>query len=105
MEIEHLKSYLSQVKGYLQSGEQTIMINPIDEVIECLEEGEKYKKMWGELNEKQGWRFYIQDSIHNIFLHDLMNKLNQKYFPEPKSNLVRLLKELDKAVKEIWEEI
>jgi hypothetical protein len=50
------------------------------EVIRLLEEGEKYKKMWGEL-ENEGENYphsYIATTKY------LMDNIKQRYFPKPK---------------------
>lgn len=101
MEITHLVSYLSQVKGYLQGGEQTLMTEPIDEVIKCLEEGGKYKKIFDDIekaispggvieydfNYENYLRDNAPDETYIRFLRDCIKKIKQKYFPPTKKTI------------------
>ena len=88
MIIEHLISYLYQVKGFLEGGERTLATYPIDEIIKSLKEGkelEKYKQMWGELgiklNRIDEVGFQEHYRISNVLI--AMESLNNKYFPDP----------------------
>ena len=91
MEIEHLISYLFQVKGYLEGGEKTLMTEPIDEIIRCLKEGKNCKAMWEEIKKKYGSIYYCHPIQNERFckgnettlcLSETMNELEQKYFPK-----------------------
>ena len=88
MIIEHLISYLSQVKGYLEGGEKKLVTYPIDEIIKLLKEGkenEKYKKMWYGTRDKfvyiEQMNFPIKRYTYENIM-SVMNEIKQKYFPE-----------------------
>jgi len=77
MIIEHLISYLYQVKGYLEGGERTLVTYPINEIIKSLEEGkenEKYKAMWKD--------FYVNEGDLVKVVNYIKNRYEQKYFPK-----------------------
>lgn len=65
------------------------------DIIELLQRGENYEAMWGRLREREGWRFYMQEAIHNIFLYDIMNKFEQRYFPKPVKKTITIEFEAD----------
>ena len=95
--MENLKNYLIQVKRKLESGEQVLMTEPINEVIKRLEEGEKYKKILDDIekaispggiieydfNYENYLRDNAPDETYIKFMHDCIKKIKQKYFPEP----------------------
>jgi len=68
----------------------------IEKVFECLEEGEKYKEMWEELYVIHGNT--IVDDIAS--LSNVMEILEQRYFPNSINKINQLLMELDVLIHE-----
>ncbi len=52
-------------------------VERIEEVIKCLQRGEKHEAMWGELDT------FIMEANHPYSMANEMKKLKQKYFPKP----------------------
>lgn len=115
MEIEHLISYLFQVKGYIEGGEKKLMTEPIDEVIRCLEEGKKYEAIVNDIekalspggaieydfNYENYLRNNAPDEIYIKFMRDCIKKIKQKYFPKPIKKTITI--DIDKMCKELQE--
>ena len=104
MIIEHLISYLYQVKGYIEGGEQTLMTDPINEIIGLLKEGkenDKYKKILTEIEEKlkpgKVIEYDTKISITNLEASELIKMIikdiKQRYFPE-KSKVEKILSDI-----------
>lgn len=85
MKIKNLINYLGQLKSNV---DDNFMIEPINEVIEILEkveENEKYKKMWYETRDKFVYIEQMNFPIHRYTYENIMsvmNEIKQKYFPE-----------------------
>lgn len=82
--------------------------NEMDEVIALLKQGEKYRLMWEDYREcwKKYNMFYRREKKDAGYdIKYTMEEWEQKYFPKPKSKLIKLLAELDKSVKEVLEEL
>jgi len=84
--IAYLKSTRMEDYGYR---------NEYDEIIELLKRGEKYEQMWEELYKNPEY-LTTKAEMYNI---------KQKYFPKPKSKVLKLLKELDKEVNQLLGEL
>ena len=53
-------------------------------VVSLLQQGEKYRQMWGELYFKYGEVFLNDYRSPEILLEERMEDIEQKYFPKPK---------------------
>jgi len=90
---------------YGVSGEQVLKEGKkMDEVIELLQRGEKFEKMWGELCERV---YRIDSKFSNI--RNIIEKLETKHFPEiyalPKCSKDFTEKVMEKINKEADNEI
>lgn len=83
------KNNLKQVELLLQRGEENVKYKQIVEQL---------KQNYGQSNVRFGFG-------EGETLEHAINHLMWLYFPKPKSKLVKLIQELDKAVKEILEEV
>ena len=62
--------------------ESKALYDELEQVVTVIEQGEKYKKMWGELCDRN-----VNDSDEYVYswteeLFELMVNIQQKYFPE-----------------------
>jgi len=68
--------------------------NKIDNVIELLKRGEKFEAMWEEFSKKYGNYYYAYDVRGDVcrkheYIETFLNKLEQKYFPKPKEEVIK----------------
>lgn len=118
METESLVSYLYQVEGYLKSGEQTLQTEPIREIIQALRRNGKYRgykrhaEMWHELRSivKSGKVYTLlpeglsDKGVHISLIVKAFEKIEERHSEKPKREITKLIKELDKNVRELLRE-
>jgi len=71
------------------------------EKVEAIKRGEKYEEMWKKFQHQQKYCFHESNYREHYSLTQLMHDFEQKYFPEPKDELVELVKKIDKEVREL----
>lgn len=116
LETESLVSYLYQVKGFLESGNQTLQTEPIREIIQSLRRSEKdrgYKRhaeMWYELQSiiKSGKVYTLlpEDLSGNmgiciVAIVKAFKKIEKRHLEKPKKEIVKLVGELNKEMREL----
>lgn len=101
MDINKAIEFLRSIKGFVVHYSYDKKDEKLDKVIELLEEGEKYKKMWGEFEKEYGY-YPIKESHRNFFnIRNIMTFIKQKYFPKPKDETIKLIIEINKEVKKL----
>lgn len=79
--IEKVKDKYEGWQGYARTQKEVDKLGEErDKVIELLQRGEKFEKMWEEFN-KEYALYHLQYTNDNI--HQAMKRLKQKYFPKP----------------------
>lgn len=84
MEVEHLVSYLYQVKGYLERGNRTLMTDPIHEIIGALRKGKEDKLMYRALRDKFIYIEQVNYPSKKYTYEDIkavMDEVERRYLP------------------------
>ena len=75
------------------------------EVIRLLQCGEKFENMWRELDRRLGKHTLFYKNGMPQSTNYAMEQVKKEYFPKPNSEIIKLVQEIDRAVKEILEEV
>ena len=119
METERLVSYLYQVKGYIEGGDQTLQTGPIGEIINALRKSRRYKEytkyamMWSRLKKlmKSGEVYTLLpgrtgSGINITAIVKAFETIEQRYSPKSdRERTIKLVKELDKDVRALLREL
>lgn len=119
MEVEHLVSYLYQVKGFLEGGERTLMTDPIEEIVGALRRGakdredkdylRKYRRAWDRLK-----KVILSGEVYTLLPPNLENRgvnisaivnafesIAQECFPPLTDETIKLAKQIGEEVREL----
>ncbi|MCK4329280.1 hypothetical protein KAX02_05505 [candidate division WOR-3 bacterium] len=100
--IEKVKNKYEGWMGWASSQEEVDKLGEErDKIIELLQRGEKYKAIVKEFKEVWGKRIYIFKDSNYISITNIVNKLEQKYFPKPSDNFTeKVMEKINKKVKD-----
>ena len=87
-----------------------LLMEELQEEREGRKHGGKFEAIVEELEKYHGWAMYKKCNEHNIFLHDVIIDIKQKYFPEPKEidwkdKFYELEEEFEERERELIHEI